>query len=138
MINLYQTVSNWIKLDQTGSNLFKLDPNWWNLSKHVQTGSNLDFCNLGNLDFGKLEHWVTWALSNLDFEQFGQLGHWTPWVTWTLDSLGDLDFGKLVNCNYWETYDWKTWRTLFRLKVFQACLMVFYFLFITLKNILSL
>ena len=64
----------------------------------------MDFCNLGNLDFGKLEHWVTWTLSNLDFEQFGQLGHWTPWVTWTLDSLGDLDFGKLVNCNYWETY----------------------------------
>ena len=74
-------------------------------------GGNLDFCNLGNLDFGKLEHWVTWTLSNLDFEQFGQLGHWTAWVTWTLDSLGDLDFGKLVNCNYWETcfYLGATW-----------------------------
>ena len=46
---------------------------------------------------------MTWALSNLDFDNLGNLSN-TTWVTWALDNLGDLDFGQHAYSNDWETF----------------------------------
>ena len=41
-------------------------------------------------------HWVTCALGDLGFGQFGKLGLCRPWVTWTLNNLLlNLIVGKL-------------------------------------------